>query len=101
MPANRSRQVYQNGQLVDTLIDAIPDEQVRLETAANGLRGVRPLLRNGLKQNSDDQDALAAATTLAAMRPIIARMLGREERVLQALRRLLLALGLDADDGQD
>lgn len=43
----------------------------------------------GIQQIADDRTALAAATTLAQVRPIVDNILVRQERIIKALRAVL------------
>lgn len=87
------------GNLVRARTIAIPDSDVRLDTARSELRTVRSAIKAEIDEARVDRDA-AGTATLNQLQVIVRRALNRELSALRRERNTLLASGLSDDDGQ-
>lgn len=76
--------------------EATEREAARAEIVAARADVLLVQIAAGLTANQSDQDAADNATTLAAMRPILGRMLQREEGMMRALDAIVKYLRANA-----
>lgn len=79
----------------------VDDAQVRIEQAERDIRTALQAIRADLTEAQTDQDSITGSTTLADLRSLMRRMIGREKAALRRERQALRALRLADDDGAD